>query len=274
MTYHFYKILFIALLFESYKAADKIWLIRHCDKPNSETNPCCSELGYERAKNWHHYFKMQFNKKSIVKLYASNFNEKKVCVNNILYKPDSTCQKSQRMFLTAFYLREKLNNHLLFKEDINSHYCIGEKNKLINNILNNHNVSDVIIVWEHKEIINIIRYFGINIKKWRNKFQNNYNIVFMIDLKTKQLFYDCFDFIKNSTTCPDNVNKWLYNIKKIDNSFNDLILHTSLSSNFSFNLSYGFFLIILIILFSLYAILMIIHLIILQRKRRQYTIIV
>jgi hypothetical protein len=264
-------------LFESYNAVDKIWLIRHCDKPNSETNPCCSELGYERAKNWHHYFKTQLHKKSIVKLYASNFNEKKVCVNNILYKPDSKCQKSQRMFLTAFYLREKLNNHLLFQEDINSHYCIGEKNKLIDNILKNQSVSDVIVVWEHKEIISIIRHFGISIKKWRNQIQNNYDIVFMIDLKTKQLFYDCFDFMKNITTCPDNVNNWLHNINKIENSYNALILYKNSSSNYKFNFIndlFLFFFILLIILFSLYGIIVIIHLIVLQRKRRQYTIIV
>ena len=120
------------------------------------------------------------------------------------------------MFLTAYYLKETLQKFYKFQENININFCVGDKNNLLNDILKNNNVTDTILIWEHKEIISIIRFFGIDIKKWKNKFQNNYNIVFMIDIKTKQLFYDCFDFIENITSCPDKVDLWLNNFNKIE----------------------------------------------------------
>jgi len=276
MKFHFYiYFLFLKLC----HSVDRIWLIRHCDKPKTNANPCCSELGYERAKNWHRYFKMQMHKNSIVKIYSSNFNEKKVCINNILYKPDFTCQKSQRMFLTAYYLQNTLQKFINFQENINTNYCVGEKNNLISDIVKNIKFSDAVVVWEHKEIIHIIRDFGINIKKWKNKFQNYYSIVFMIDIKTKQLFYDCFDFIKNMTSCPDEINKWLYNFEKIDdNNKNDNNKELTLYNN-SFNKSninyivLLFFIFVLIVLLLTYVIISTFNLILLNRRRREYNII-
>jgi len=277
MKLYFQRIILLLFLFvKLFNSLDRLWLIRHCDKTNSISNPCCSEIGYERAKNWHNYFIIYFNKKSILKLYSSNFNEKKVCINNILYKPDYNCQKSQRMFLTAYFLQEKLKKYYTFKENINVDYCVGEKNKLVNSILDNYKVSDVILVWEHKEIIDIIRHFQIEIKKWKNKFENTYNLVFMIDIKTKQLFYDCFDFVKNNTYCSNDINIWLNKFNRISNKA--LILYNnSLNKSNKSNINYIasiFCLFLLITLLLCYLIIAVINLIILRRRRREYTIII
>jgi len=272
MKLYFNIFLQIFIFFKLCNGLDRLWLIRHCDKPKSSKNPCCSELGYERAKNWYHYFKIHFKKSSIIKIYSSNFNEKKVCINNILYNPNAICQKSQRMFLTAYYLKETLQKFYKFQENININFCVGDKNNLLNDILKNKNVTDTILIWEHKEIINIIRFFGIDIKKWKNKFQNNYNIVFMIDIKTKQLFYDCFDFIENITSCPNKVDLWLNNFNKIEKK--NLIVY-SISAN-KYHVNHFFFILCIILVFFilLYLIIGVIHLIIIQRKRSEYSIII
>jgi hypothetical protein len=276
MKLYFNIFLQIFIFFKLCNGLDRLWLIRHCDKPKSSKNPCCSELGYERAKNWYHYFKIHFKKNSIIKIYSSNFNEKKVCINNILYNPNSNCQKSQRMFLTAYYLQETLQKFYKFQENININFCVGEKNKLVNSILDNYKVSDVILVWEHKEIIDIIRHFQIEIKKWKNKFENTYNLVFMIDIKTKQLFYDCFDFVKNNTYCSNDIDIWLNKFNRISNK--GLILYNnSLNKSNKSNVNYIasiFCLFLLIILLLCYLIIAVINLIILRRRRREYTIII
>jgi hypothetical protein len=86
--------------------------------------------------------------------------------------------------------------------------------------LQNDYITDVIIVWEHTEIIEIIRHFDIKIKKWRNKHIDEYNIVFLIDIATKQLYYDCFDFITNNAICSNKVYKWLHNFQNINLYYN------------------------------------------------------
>ena len=231
----FINIVFLQILIYSYfldrlYSLQRIWIIRHCDKPNGITNPCCSQLGYNRAKNWHLYFNKYIQKNTRLEIYTSNYNEKKVCLSDIGdYKSNRICQKSQRMFLTALYLQDNLKN---FYNKINLGFCVGEKNRLLTNIFNNSEISDAIIIWEHTEIVQIIREFGIKISRWRNKQVNEYNIVFLININTKQLYYDCFDFISNNTLCSKNTELWLHGIPKINNYYDNILsLNNILLSN-------------------------------------------
>ena len=106
------NLLFVFLLLHVYlsKSIDRLWLIRHCDKPHKSNNPCCSKIGYDRSNAWNFYFQHIFDNKNIIQIYASNFNDKKICMDNIEYSANRKCQKSQRMFLTAYYIHKNLKN--------------------------------------------------------------------------------------------------------------------------------------------------------------------
>ena len=190
----------------------RIWLIRHCDKPKNPKNPCCSDLGYARASQWHSYFAKYIEPKSKIQIYASNYNENLQCMMPPSFFYDSManthCQKSQRMFITANTLYSNLHST---HDHVNliSKYCVGEKRQLIDDILRDDTIEDSIVVWEHHEIIQIIREFGISIDKWRNHFIDEYSLVFQIDVEPRILHYDCFDFQSNQHPCPKSIDLWL-----------------------------------------------------------------
>uniref|UniRef100_A0A6C0ERF9 Uncharacterized protein n=1 Tax=viral metagenome TaxID=1070528 RepID=A0A6C0ERF9_9ZZZZ len=274
--------LFITILFLLFNysiSIERIWLIRHCDKPRVESNPCCSTYGYNRSINWFFYFKQYLNKDNNIEIYSSNYNEKIFCSLDVIpgYKPNNSCQKSQRMFLTAYYIQEKLitNNYKIYHK-INLNFCVGDKNNLIKYINKNVNVNDAIVVWEHNELIEIIREYNIDISKWRKRNNDEYTIVFLIDVKTRQLYYDCYDFIKNTTSCSNKINKWLTKFKKINFYYNDNSLTTINNINFKNNYLPGlyFLLFISIICCILYLICFIIELYNTYKKRVKYTIII
>ena len=253
---------------------ERIWIIRHCDKPKQISNPCCSNIGYDRAKNWHLYFQKYFTKKNIIEIYSSNYNEKKVCLkdNNYQLNPNKSCQKSQRMFLTANYIQENLKQkYNVFKKN-NLNYCVGEKNKLLKNIFKNDDIlTDIVLVWEHKEIVKIINEFGIHLSKWGNKYMDEYSIVFLIDVRTKQLYYDCFDFVNNKTDCSEDIELWLNNFQKINilyknyklNAF-DINIHNNILFD-GYVIFILFTLIYIFVLYLMYTILIAYH----QARRRQ-----
>ena len=83
-------IIFIFFLSKSIIHANKIWIIRHCDKPNDHNNPCCSDVGYERSIGWANYFKDYLGNK--VNMITSDFHSKKICVNNVNHTKNN-CQK-------------------------------------------------------------------------------------------------------------------------------------------------------------------------------------
>jgi hypothetical protein len=227
-------ILFLIFFIQFVSSVERIWLLRHCDKPSNNESPCCSSIGYQRAENWFFYLTKYLNKNNKIAIYSSNYNEKKLCLKNNNYIPDYNCQKSQRMFLTAYYIHNKLtSNNFQIKKNINLHYCIGNKIDLINNIIVNEDIDDAIIVWEHKEIIEIIRYFNINIKKWKNKFTNVYDLIFLIDLHSKQLYIDCFNFQNNSTLCSKEVKNWLQPFPLISNYYDKNQYSTILKSDYT-----------------------------------------
>jgi len=87
--------------------------------------------------------------------------------------------------------------------------------------------SDIILVWEHKEIIDLIQSFDIKISKWKNKYHDNYDLLFMIDIKNNELFYDCFNFEFFKIGCSKTIDNWLQDYKKINDYYQkDKILRT------------------------------------------------
>ena len=89
------------------------------------------------------------------------------------------------MFLTTYYLSKQLLDMNYNIETINLNYCVGDSGKIFNHIQHmknrNRNINDIILIWEHNEIINFIRKYNIKIGLWKRKLKKNYDIVFMID---------------------------------------------------------------------------------------------
>lgn len=237
-------ILWISLYSTSY-AVERLWIIRHCDKPfdlsssSNNQNYCCSDIGYQRAEKWHLFFDKNFNSRNVIQMYASNFDYSESCrifeQNYMSSQPKKYCQKSQRMYSTAYYIKENLESlkHNV-KSSIDTEYCIGEVHDLLYSIQNNNHISDAVVIWEHKEIIDIIRKFDIDINDWIDDYKDIYDIVFMIDLKKKKLYYDCYDYRDSSKQCIPVIKSWLKHfdhiqtymsmIQSIDRSIEDNII--------------------------------------------------
>jgi hypothetical protein len=169
-----------------------IWIIRHCDKPKNRNNPCCSEDGYQRSKYWLPYFQNKINNKEKVQIISSGFNDKYNCIDLSSYTKNS-CQKSQRMFLTSHFIYSSMNK--TYSVEYINHFCIGDTYKITNFVKNNP--FDTIIVWEHNEIIDIIRMFDYKVDDWPNHLKNMYDIIFMMDMTNSLLFYDCYYWVKS-----------------------------------------------------------------------------
>jgi hypothetical protein len=184
------------------------------------------------------YFETFLPKETHISIYTSSFHEKKICENHytrpIIKRErileEKQCQKSQRMWITA----NILYNHFKFFFSylkMQSQFCIGEKKQLLQKIDEDSVfISDAIVVWEHDEIIDMIRYMGIEIGHWHHK--HMYDIVFMVDIKEKRLYYDCvsYTFYDNETICKKNA-KWLQKYGFISDYFaNKDVLSTNYKS--------------------------------------------
>jgi ABC-type antimicrobial peptide transport system permease subunit len=113
------------------------------------------------------------------------------------------------MFLTAQAISDSLN---YVKDDINIDFCTGQYTELIDTTHNIPN-NDVIIVWEHKEIVDMINYIGIDLDKWPDEANEEYNVVFMINIHQPTLYYECYNWENRDKTCSPSIDKWL---KKYD----------------------------------------------------------
>lgn len=225
MLFFIANIFFIIQIF-NINSANKIWIIRHCDKPNNHKNPCCSDSGYERSIGWANYFKDYLGNK--INIITSDFHSKTICVDKLNHTKNN-CQKSQRMFLTTHYLSKQLLDMNYNIETINLNYCVGDSGKIFNHIQNmknhNRNINDIILIWEHNEIINFIRKYNIKIGLWKRKLKKNYDIVFMIDTNKNKLYYSCYDYKnKKINKCSHKIKKWLYKFDNIENYQNTNIL--------------------------------------------------
>lgn len=213
------RCILLVYLYSTSYAVERLWIIRHCDKPfdlssSNDKNNCCSDIGYQRAEKWHLFFNKNFESRNLIQMYASNFDYSESCrtfeQNYMSSQPKKYCQKSQRMYSTAYYIKENLEKlkHNV-KSSIDTEHCIGEVHDLLYSIKNNNHISDAVLIWEHKEIIDIIRKFDIDINEWTDDYKDVYDIVFMIDLKKKKLYYDCYDYRDSSMQCIPVIKSWL-----------------------------------------------------------------
>ena len=226
------------LYFWEISNANKIWIIRHCDKPNNPKNPCCSDIGYERSIGWANYFKHYLGNN--INIITSNFHSNTICVDNLNHSKNN-CQKSQRMTLTTYYLSKELLNLNCKIQTINLNYCIGDSGKIFHHIqtmkYHNKNAIDIILIWEHHEIVNFIRKYNVKINQWKRKLKKNYDIVFMIDTEKNKLYYACYNYKKNNYKCSHHVIKWLDSFEPIEkyesNNSKQNILTPPLSSYYT-----------------------------------------
>jgi len=210
-----------------YVKGSRIWFLRHCDKPIKKSDPCCSETGYKRAVGWAHYLG-PFVRERRVEIYASGSTESaSTCLDGSRYgekrseaefekhfletqseengyEVNPTCQKSQRMWLTAHSIQTVLNGTMNPPS-----YCIGDGSKVIQEILRKRGdgTTDFVVVWEHEEIIEMIRSLGVSIKDWKKK--ELYDLVFMMDLDTRTLYYQCVPMPKEGRHCLKATKQWL-----------------------------------------------------------------
>lgn len=117
------------------------------------------------------------------------------------------------MFLTAHHLHNNLS-HSYKIGDINTDYCIPETGSLIK-YLKDSTYNDSIVVWEHKEIMDIIDHFLLP-PTYLNKIwiggDGRYDLIFMIDTINRKISYDCYD-----PFAPDNCD-YYPNLLKISQS--------------------------------------------------------
>lgn len=188
------SIFLLSILLSGVLAVERIWFIRHCDKQN-DNNPCCSDDGYLRTKTWNSYFEKYIPYENKIKLVTSDFSGDFVCVHHDNFTLSSSttsrkCQQSQRMYLTTHYLYESMK--LKYSLDgINYKFCIRSGLEMIKSVLEMYaEYDDLIVVWEHTEIIEMIRFFDIYIKKWSIHAIDRYDIIFMVSLKDSKLYVD------------------------------------------------------------------------------------
>ena len=210
-------------IFNFADSVDRIWLIRHCDKPSR--GDCCNPVGYERSILWSNYFNSHLSlspSPSILEgmegpsklegeglfIVTAGYDDKRLCIPKETGY-ESRCQHSQRMYITASSLARNLAVDLSIKIPLDYYYCIGEYRSMIKMVYERKE-KDVIIVWEHNEIVEIIRYLGISIDDWKHKYEDNYAQVFMYDNVNIKLYIDSLD---NTTVG--------YNYPNIDQYFTD-----------------------------------------------------
>jgi hypothetical protein len=208
-------ILFLFTFFHLTFTLKNLWIIRHCDKGNHNSDPCCNINGYERSKNWYNYFNLYI--KNNCYIYGANYNndDNDKCININGYQTNKNCQKSQRMFLTSLYIFYTFENI----QNLNINYCIGDYKDLTKSAYKQE-YDNVIIVWEHDEIIDIINYIGIDLEKWPNDI-DGYNLVFMVNIDSNKLYYDCYNFEDNNIICDKKTNNWLKKYEHIDNYYSN-----------------------------------------------------
>jgi hypothetical protein len=181
--------------FDTAQVAHKynIWILRHCDKPQNNDNPCCSKNGVIRSQYWNNYFNQYLNTNSAIKIYTSSFRKScTICVPNTKYIARRYCEKSQRMLETTLYIYKSM---LFNNVHINTEYCVGDEKYLAQNILSNVLYTDIIIVWEHIKISKIIEYLGFNMNEWKHDI---YDMVIRINKNIIE--FDRYDYISNLTT--------------------------------------------------------------------------
>lgn len=193
--------------------AKDVWVIRHCDKPSDDSSDCCSSQGEARAQGWAAYFKSQgvSSSSSSLNVVTSNFELKSsssLCIKGVSpANTDDSCQGSQRMYDTAFLLAQEMS----YQGSLSSKYCSGnDDGPKVASYVKSQPQASQLVVWEHKQIVDIIRGFGINLSSWPSDLDDTYNIVFHVELSSPAvLSYSCYNYQNGSNKCDSGVTSWL-----------------------------------------------------------------
>lgn len=193
-------------------------MLRHCDKPIDDADSCCSDVGHQREQKWSMFLHKYLDQDdSVIEMYASNFRRIQTCNYNINYElmssvPRKNCQRAQRMYSSAYYIKENLEslNYNIIK-NIDTNNCIGEESAVVQSITNSTQITDAILIWQHDEIIEIIRSFDIKMNDFSKSDKYIYDIAFMLDLSSKKLYYECFEYYDSSSvsSCSPLIHSWL-----------------------------------------------------------------
>jgi len=129
------------------------------------------------------------------------------------------------MYLTANAIQSVFPDAPIYTD-----FCVGEKRKLVDKI-RRVNATDTIVVWEHNEIVEIVRILGHPLSKWRNRWIDEYGLVFMLDMKTNQFDYACMD-----TACRPEIRDWLdpYSVPRVHYSAPDPDIPWNVYAYFAF----------------------------------------
>ena len=262
MIFHIILFNLFILSFAIANAMNKLWLIRHCDKDkdkDKDKDYCCSKVGLIRSHNWINYFNKYISSDTNIKIYTSKFyldKHTKICeTQNAKYYQNNSnqkCQKSQRMITTSKILYDTFINNSYTQITIKQKYCIGDEEQMYNNIIYDskylsNSISEGILVWEHSGIIDILHKFGFKIDKWSNKNKFVYNIIFIIDLEQKKLYYDCYDYINDVSNCDVNIRRWLKN-------YNNINYHNDYKYIHNNNILYVILIVLFIMLIIIYIV--------------------
>jgi len=251
-------------------------MLRHCDKPIDPRDSCCSDVGHQREQRWSTFLHRYLDKGSIIKLYASNFHSIQTCGYHIDYTlmtttPKKHCQKSQRMYSSAYCIKknlESLKYEVISYIDTNN--CIGQETDVLHSITNSTQVTDAILIWQHDEILDIIRSYGIPIESFEKSDKNVYDIAFMVDTSSKKLYYECFQYYDSSSlsSCQTAINTWL---KKFSAGTIEYYRHTH-STHKDQDVGFlTYFIILSLAIVMLYFIYLLLTFVITCANRRSYT---
>ena len=203
-------------------ASYDVWIIRHCDKDDGN---CCTAQGVDRAVGWAEYFKGHLS--LATGIVTSNYaEESNTCMKGVApAQTDAKCQGSQRMFDTAFLLSQSMGHPT---SAINVDFCSGLDDTTEMAAYMARQPMAQLCVWEHKQIVDIIRAYGINLDSWPDSLSDTYNLVFRVQLGSSSsvggaangantMQYACYNYKSGSPECDKGVADWLKNFDKFSN---------------------------------------------------------
>ena len=174
--------------------ARRIIIIRHCDKPTDDSDRACNDTGYTRASRLAgftgtctrltnvcsntcqgtcapgtSYWSKLLGGASPSALYAA-----------VPRKVNKDCSKSNRMCLvlapTAYCYKLTINPK-------GEQYCSDDTVAFAQYLTGPLVTGTVIVAWEHKNIIKLIKHLGVSgTPKWAKKDDDRYDLVFDLDM--------------------------------------------------------------------------------------------
>lgn len=199
-------------------ALKSVYIIRHCDEID-DTSPCCSLLGYERANTWNRVFD-SILESSPMTIYTPGAELAGIplCKPNIKITDfGSSCQKSQRMAITAQLIKYNLQSNV----NMEMNYCSGEYQQVVTDInAAASTVDNALVVWKHTEVSNMINLWNVPLTKWPSDL-DVFDVVFRLNFtsnsdKHPTLAYNCYDYENNQMACSTGVQAWLKDYPTFD----------------------------------------------------------